>query len=267
MFRFVTLDTTSRDAMVDVMFRLRSQKFPSGEPVKARLKSSAAPSVSPSPINFVPTHTNFDPSLFAPMLTVNNQQQQSSGSGRKKRSKKGQSNKGKNNQQQQQQQNAKSQGNKANSGNQSKQNGKNDKATKKEEKRQEPPKMGEADFPSLPPMDENSNKKIEVEKVPDQRSDYGDDEFDKGHRASGFSDSSSTATTSTASTPNPSQPFVVGGYAAALRKAAAPQPLVVKKLVAATATRSSSSGSKSGAMNSTIQTNTKLKEHNAKKQQ
>ena len=40
--RFVTLKTTSRDEMVDIMFELRQKKFESGEPVMARLKSGVA---------------------------------------------------------------------------------------------------------------------------------------------------------------------------------------------------------------------------------
>jgi hypothetical protein len=264
--RFVTLDTTSRDTMVNVMFRVRTQKFPSGEPVMARLKSLAAPSVSPSPVNFVPTPTQFDPqqvmTMFAPSLMPLNQQNNnnagSANGSKKKRSNKGRSHKGKNHRQQNGNNN-KLQGNKINGGNQSKHVGNNDKAIKKEEKRQEPPKMGEEDFPPLPPSDENSNKKIEVEKVPDQRSDCDDDEFGnefgKGRNGAGFSDSSSTATTSTASTPNPSQLTIVGGYAAALRKAAPPQPVIKKILASASA--KTSSGNKNNVAKNSKQSNNK----------
>lgn len=91
----------------------------------------------------------------------------------------------------------------------------------------QPPAMDEQAFPSLPlPEDSFASgniNKVEVEKVPDQRSDIDDDELFEKTRGSVFSDSSSTATASTSSTPSPMQPNVVmGDYAAALMKAAPP---------------------------------------------
>ena len=104
------------------------------------------------------------------------------------------------------------------------------------DERPEPPELGEEDFPSLPVVEDdhllpcNTSScssigshcnRIEVEKVPDQRSDVDEDELFVKARTG--SDSSSTVTTSTSSTPSPAPSVtstVLGGYAAALLKAA-----------------------------------------------
>ncbi|KAG7368565.1 La domain containing protein [Nitzschia inconspicua] len=231
---FVTLDTSSRDTMVDVMFKLRSRKFSSGEAVKARLKSSTLTSLSPCP---VPVTTSLqqssDPKMFmyAPQLIPGSQDQQN---GSKKKQSKGRKIKGKNQQQQvvcvnKHNRHSKSSGREI----LNRQQGKHDAPSRSspstfppniEEKRQNPPKLGEEDFPLLPLSEETQTNKIEVEKVPDARSDADNEEFVK-NRMGGFSDSSSTATASTSSTPTPSQPnssVLMGGYAAAARKPAAP---------------------------------------------
>jgi hypothetical protein len=228
--------------MVDVMFKLRTKKFPTGESVKARLKSLAISSVSPSPVPVIPSHQPaVDPkmvmTMYAPQLLPGGQSQ--SNGNKKKQSSKSRKNKGKSTQQQSSGTNNgnKQNGhNKSNGGQSKRQQGKQDtlsqasasqSVTKAEEKEQLPPKLGEDDFPELLPADDTQTNKIEVEKVPDARSDADDDEFGK-NRSGGFSDSSSTATTSTSSTPSPSQPSVatvMGGYAAAARKPAVTAPV------------------------------------------
>lgn len=243
--RFVTLDTSSRDAMVDVMFKLRSKTFPSGEPVKSRLKSSAITNVSPSPFPIIPgSAPSFDPAqmmtMFAPELSAGNQNNSAVG---KKKQNKGRRSKRKGQHKQQQANHSNKQNGQASTNNCAAQGkrpeGKHQTPSqftlssakpKVEEKRQSPPKLGEDVFPQLPSAEEIQTNKIEVEKVPDARSDADDDEFEK-HRNGGFSDSSSTVTTSTSSTPSPSQPHfavVMGGYAAAARKPPAPVPVVKK---------------------------------------
>jgi hypothetical protein len=218
--------------MVDVMLKLQTKKFPSGESVKARLKSLVVSSVTPSPVPLpLAQQLHYDPEkvmkMYAPKL-----------SNQKKQSYKARKNKGKN---QQQSGNSNSstgkkhnhQGIKSNAGQTARHSGNQDamscSVTKVLEVVQVPPKLGEDDFPSLPPLGETQTNKIEVEKVPDSGSD--DDEFAKNRMGAGFSDSSSTATTSTSSTPSPSQPnfsTVMGGYAAALLKPAIPMQASTK---------------------------------------
>lgn len=90
---FVTLDSSSREEMVNVMMKLRTQKFPSGETVKARLKSSAAASTS-SPLSanaVIYTHPSVVSTMYAPQFNSNNSgnsggSSSSSSNGRKKRS-------------------------------------------------------------------------------------------------------------------------------------------------------------------------------------
>jgi hypothetical protein len=217
--------------MFDVMLKLQTKTFPSGEPVKARLKCSVVSSMEPSPAPLHPVHQlQYDPekvtTMYAPQL--NN---------RKKASFKARKNKVKN--QQQSGNNNNSTGSKQNphenNSNAEQTNrhiGKQDSffrtpfsVSKAGEESHVAPKLGEDDFPLLPPSEETQINKIEVEKVPDSRSE--EDEFAKNHMGAGFSDSSSTATTSTSSTPPPSQPrysTVMGGYAAALLKPAVPVP-------------------------------------------
>jgi len=64
---FVTLDTTSREDILDVMFQLRSKKL-HGDPVKARLKSSArqidSSSAPPLPILLSPSASMTQLSLY-----------------------------------------------------------------------------------------------------------------------------------------------------------------------------------------------------------
>jgi len=224
---FVTLDTTSKDIMFNVMMQLRTTKFPSGDSVKARLKSSS----SSSPLTA--TAVVFNPKLSTMYAPQFNSKNGGSNNSRKKRSNnKGRSNsssgvnatattKSKNNQQ--------SGGNTSKRRNSkdmtNKQTSPNDGArTRPKKAAQKAPAMGESNFPSLPPTSDGDSKPFQVEKVDDEmlRS------CEKERRSSGFSDSSSTATTSTESTPYGS---VAGGYAAALLRPAAPTPVAVKKAV------------------------------------
>lgn len=264
--------------MFNVMFTLRTMKFPSGEPVKARLKSSAAAaaaSLSPSPVavstlsafyNHEQVATMFVPTLL-PQSGTNQGSTTSTGGKKKRGSNKNRANGGSNrskNQGQQQQQPSSSHSGGINSNSNSnskfqKSNGHNQKRHgSKEGTRQtnspstspkttpntvsdvrpEPPAMNEEAFPSLPPSEDSFGagniNKIEVEKVPDQRSDMDEDELFEKARGNAFSDSSSTATASTSSTPSSMmQPTVImGGYAAALMRTAAPSvapPLKTQK--------------------------------------
>lgn len=227
---FVTLDTNSKDDMFNVMMKLRTLKFPSGDSVKARLKSSASASpLTPNAVVYNPKIST----MYAPQFNATN--------GGNTNSRKKRSNKGRNNNNQGVGANNKSRYNQQGASNTSKrrtnnkdttnrQPGTNEGAKPKPKKvAQKPPSMGESNFPSLPPTSDGNSKPFRVEKVPE------DDEIRRScekerHAASGFSDSSSTATTSTASTPteNPPSDVVGGGYAAALLRPAAPAPVAKK---------------------------------------
>lgn len=90
---FVTLDTSSRDEMVNVMMKLRTKKFPSGDSVKARLKSSVSGLATPSPLSanaVIYTHPKVS-TMYAPQFHNNNNNNtntngSSSSNSRKKRS-------------------------------------------------------------------------------------------------------------------------------------------------------------------------------------
>lgn len=220
---FVTLATDSKDDMFDVMMKLQTMKFASGDPVKARLKSSASASpLTPNAVVYNPEIST----IYAPQFNSSNG---GSNSSRKKRSNnKGRNNNGAN-------VNNKSKNNQQNGGIVSKRrNGKERSSSPNETPKsrskkviQKPPSMGESNFPSLPPTVDGNSKPFQVEKVPT------DDVMKERQSTSGFSDSSSTATSSTTSTPTESAPsgVVSGGYAAALLRPAAPAPVVTKKLV------------------------------------
>jgi len=80
---FVTLDTSSKDEMVNVMMKLRSKKFPSGDPVMARLKSLASASpLSANAAIYNPTVST----LYAPQFFNNDGATNGNRNGRKKRS-------------------------------------------------------------------------------------------------------------------------------------------------------------------------------------
>lgn len=228
--------------MIHVMFTLRTKKFaPSGESVKARLKSAVVMNTDVSPpVNY--GYTSADASL-APQLPPGgphphggNKKMEHAGK-RKKNNPNG-SSKGKNiNVPNKNAKGVKNSGSsnigastqRRNNNNGTRQSNKKAPASRQDGKEngskapaQSPPTLGEDHFPSLPTDDLVNNKnKIEVEKVPDHRPE-DDDEMEK---ARGGSDSASTATTtsSSSSSKNAStshhQPI---GYAAALLKAAPP---------------------------------------------
>lgn len=267
-YRFVTLDTSSKDDMFNVMMKLRTAKFPSGDSVKARVKSSASASpLTPNAVVYNPKIST----MYAPQFNSNTNNTGGSGNSRKKRSNnKGRSNNNNNNGGS----NNKSKNNQQNGGNSSKRrNNSNSKDTsnkatpsndapKNRPKKVtlKPPSMGESNFPSLPPTSDGNSKPFQVEKVP------MDDEMGcekKRHSASGFSDSSSTATTSTASTPTEAPPSgsVSGGYAAALLRPAAVTPETTKKVVAEKPRQQAPSPSKKAK--DTSKKDTKTKEEKA----
>jgi len=231
-YRFVTLDTTAKEEMVNVMLELRSKTFASGEPVKARLKSAVMLNADISPVTF-PLANGASP-LYAPL--VHGGTKKTSNSSRKKKN--STNNKSKNSNAQ----------NKVIKGGKEDQDGNGDssrsingnvrsiqkpKGKKSGSPRQEPgskqskgpkqaaPTLGEDHFPALPSDDIMNKNKVEVEKLPEESL-----EDNNAKEARRSSDSASTATTSSSSSSSKNtgsgQPSL-GGYAAALLK---PAPLV-----------------------------------------
>jgi len=237
---FVTLDTSSRDEMVSVMMNLRTKKFPSGDSVKARLKSSAS-AATHSPLSataVIYTHPKAS-TMYAPQFYNNDSgaTDDSSNNGgsfsRKKRSSnyKGRnsnrdSNNGGSSNNNNYDNKANNQQGVVNGGHQMKQRNSKDKSsslsqcssfsssnnisnikavTTVEKMLQSPPSMGEVHFPSLPPSTDDNSLPFQVEKVPTE------DEMmrggEKGRHSLGCLDSSSTATTtSTSSAPTDDTP-------------------------------------------------------------
>ena len=226
--RFVTLDTTSRDEMLEVMLALRQAKYPSGEAVKARLKSGVAmnrDAVS-APLAF-----------YSPALPANTVRPNHSRKNKKKKNGKSRSNgsNGKN-------VNAHNGNSTANKGknnalNRRRANGTKSKDSdktgsgktnrKKGSSVQTPAlNLGGEQFPPLPgEFSHSSANKVEVEKVPTH--------YELGRKqGAATSDASSTATTSTSSSKSPPlllEPTTAGGYAAALRKAPSTVPAPKQK--------------------------------------
>jgi hypothetical protein len=200
------------------MLELRKKKFESGEPVMARLKSGVV--------------VNRDAASSVAYYGGNQMMAQQTGSNRyttgRKNKKKKNSNKSRSNRSNStQSKNAKEKKNNGsrqnNSGKQKKGNGQEQQQKQESKSNQNrnasshrsPPRFGDEQFPALPSDDHlDISEKFEVEKVPEH------DEL--GKKNSGTSDSSSTATSSTSSSKSPQPHIVMGGYAAALLKAAAP---------------------------------------------
>ena len=243
--------------------KLRTAKFPSGDSVKARLKSSALVA-STSPLT--PNSVVFNPNLSTMYLPQfhnnsngpNGNVNATNGGNNNSRKKRSSSNKGRSS-------NSNSPGsstnaNKPKSSNQQsmtgtpkRRNGKDESPSSgrptlqgnagvkvtttsnngKKRVMNRPPSMGESNFPSLPPTTDGNSKPWQVEKVPTDDEMMQGCEKERNAASGGFSDSSSTATSSTASTPTEAPPsgFVTGGYAAALLKPAAliVAPMTAKK--------------------------------------
>ena len=217
--------------MVNVMFELRKMKYQSGEPVLARLKSGVVLSAVSQP---------FIPSMYPPSAMSSNGY--STGNRKNKKNKKNNSshngNGGKsrtngngNNQNKNGGGRGKNGGSTRSRNNSNKQQKKasgqerqNSPTSQKGAEPQTPPSFGEEHFPTLPTDDMNGNNKIEVEKVPDQveRRPEDDSSCDGLGKPKANSDSGSTATTT--SSENSSTKPNLGGYAAALKKAAPPAP-------------------------------------------
>lgn len=211
--------------MVDVMFELRTKKFESGEPVMARLKAGVAVNRD-SMSNFV--YFGNDMTTQQTTETTSNRQKNGNGRRNKKKKNNNRSRQGtRNNNANNQNKNTTSNKGKNNGGNNRRSNndGKQQKKSSEQQKREgksnnrkalseqsAPPNLGEEQFPSLPSEDP---LKIEVEKVPEP-GDYA--------KNPAYSDTSSTATTSTSSSKSPQPPMALGGYAAALLKAAKTKP-------------------------------------------
>lgn len=222
---FVTLDTESRDAMVNVMLELRKMKFTSGEPVKARLKFGAVMN-SDAPA-FVPGQQM----VYAPQSPSPNRYLNSNGSRKNKKKKNNlkprtnvtsnQNKNGKGNT------NTNSRSRRSNGGKQKRTNGQDQSKqnTSKDKGRSQQlpaPALGEDHFPALPSEDTLANStKIELEKVPEQRP---EDDFElEKNRAHSDSASTATTTSSSSSSKQTPQQQAIGGYAAALLRAAPPK--------------------------------------------
>mmetsp|Transcript_4943 Transcript_4943/g.14328 ORF Transcript_4943/g.14328 Transcript_4943/m.14328 type:complete len:545 (-) Transcript_4943:710-2344(-) len=265
---FVTLATTSKNDMFDVMMKLRTAEYPSGDSVKARLKSSALVASTSTPNSVV-----FDPNLsYSPHFRNNGSHSNTGGNSRKKRSS---NNKGRSSSSNS---SGASSSNKPKSNQQSitgatkRRNGKDEPSPSgrpyqgnaaikgaKKKVMTKPPSMGESNFPSLPFSTVGNSKSCQVEKVP------ADDEMmQKGRNSanSGCSDSSSTATTSTASTPTETPPttVVTGGYVAALLKPAVPAPVNPRNTVEKSSSQQLSSASEKGEEGSKREDSRKVKE-------
>mmetsp|Transcript_3930 Transcript_3930/g.8449 ORF Transcript_3930/g.8449 Transcript_3930/m.8449 type:complete len:608 (-) Transcript_3930:859-2682(-) len=258
---FVTLDTNSKDDIFNVMMKLRTAKFPSGDSVKARLKSSAlVASTSPLTPNSVVFNPNLS-TMYPPQFRSNSNGSNgnvnaSNGGNNNSRKKRSSSNKGRSSNSPGGSTNAnkpKSSNQQSMSGTSKRRNGKDESPSSgrptlhgnagvkvtttstnsKKKVMAKPPSMGESNFPSLPPTTDGSSKPWQVEKVPTDDEMMQGCEKERNAASGGFSDSSSTATSSTASTPTEAPPsgFVTGGYAAALLKPAAliVAPMTAKK--------------------------------------
>ncbi|CAJ1964700.1 unnamed protein product [Cylindrotheca closterium] len=209
---FVTLDTISRDEMLEVMLALRQAKYPSGELVKARVKSGVV----------MNRDALASPLAFYSSLPAQTDSVRSNNSRKNKKRKNGKSRNNITNNSQ----NAtiavtkgktstsgrrRGNGTKSNDS-EHKTNGKS--AGKKGSSMAFPLlSLGGGQFPPLPSeFSQSCSNKVEVEKVPTH--------YELGRKGSANSDSSSTATTSTSSSKSPPLETSMGGYAAALRKVA-----------------------------------------------
>ena len=209
----MTLDTSCRDEMLEVMLALRQAKYPSGESVKARVKSGVAMNrdALASPLAFyspLPTH--------AGSVRSNNSRKNKKRKNGKSRIDKTANSQNTNN--------ALSKGKNGTSGrrrgngtkSKESEHKTNGKSTGKKGSSMSFPllSLGRGQFPPLPSeFSQSSSNKVEVEKVPTH--------YELGRKGSANSDSSSTATTSTSSSKSPPLETSMGGYAAALRKTAA----------------------------------------------
>ena len=243
--------------MLQVMFELRTKKFASGDPVKARVKSgvvvsSDAPSIplsisnpsSSQVVDYQHMMNSTSPgSRFGNNSGVRKNKKKKNGSGSKN---KNSSNKAKNTNNSNNRRNGNGKNKKGSGHDRSRQSpkqkgsptsssnntttgtrSKDDAGRSDSDRRMEnsPPLLGEEQFPALSSddlVDANTNK-IEVETVPQDRP---EDDLEK---KSANSDGASTATTSTSS--STSKQHTLGGYAAALLKVA-PKPLASSENVA-----------------------------------
>jgi hypothetical protein len=212
--RFVTLNASSRDDMVNTMFELRKMKFPSGEPVLARLKSGVALSAVSTP---------FVPSMYPPQPVSPDRYNNGARKNKKKKNNNGVVKSRTNGSANNQNKNGKGKsGSPRSRNNAGKQQRKPNGQLRQNSPSQGalPPTLGEEHFPTLPTDDMNQNK-IEVEKVPDHTAE-DDSSYDDMGKPKAHSDSASTATTSSSSSSSKQFPQV-GGYAAALKKSAPPK--------------------------------------------
>lgn len=262
--RFVTLDTSSKDDMMSVMFALRAKKFASGERVQARLKSATvvltgsdagAASSMPAVPSLNPSHLL----LMNPYYNNSNNSNNNSG-GRKNKKKKNQSPKNKgnpinnnsnpNNNTSSNTNNsnkAKSNTNRRNNAGKQKKNNVPSASPEGSEAQQQhpstlepslrrtppttqktrlaPPALGEEQFPALPTeFDEPTSNKIELEKVPDDERLEDDCSYDELEKNRAMSDGASTATTSSSSSSSKPQTQPAIGGYAAALLKSAPKP-------------------------------------------
>mmetsp|Transcript_21304 Transcript_21304/g.52489 ORF Transcript_21304/g.52489 Transcript_21304/m.52489 type:complete len:277 (-) Transcript_21304:562-1392(-) len=198
--------------MLDVMLALRQTKYPSGESVKARVKSGVARNrdALTSPLAF-----------YSPLPTDASVRSNTSRKNKKRKNGKSRNNKSVNSQ------NGSSAVNKGKNNTSGRRRGNGTKSKESEHKTngkstgkkglslQSPLlNLGGEQFPPLPnEFSQSSLNKVEVEKVPTH--------YQIGRKGIATSDASSTATVSTSSSKSPHLETAMGGYAAALRKAPA----------------------------------------------
>lgn len=224
--RFVTLDTASRDDMMNVMLDLRKQTL-KGEPVKARLKAGATPTNSfvgaldPNAISFPAVHSP-PPSPSRSNKQKSKKQQNNKSSTRAPRTRRKNSNANK------QQQPPSS-------------------PSTPKKKQQEPKQVSAA--PPPPKLEEESHfpalatPSVAVDNIVDK---VGVDKVASTTKSSSTADGASTATTASSATSSTTTPVPppAGGYAAALLKAA-PKAETSTSSVAATKTTTATNGRES----------------------
>jgi hypothetical protein len=208
--------------MINVMLELRSKRFQSGEPVKARLKSAVVQYADVSPFQLANDASSM---RYAPQLHGGNKK-----SGSKKKKNVSSKSKNNNNAQSKVARGGKDQhasdSPHGNGNNVHKQKSKKSGSPRQDSRskhtkgsKQTPPTLGEDQFPALPSDDLMNKNKVEVEKLPEQ----GLEDDDREARRSSDSASTATTTSSSSSSKNTgSSQHAIGGYAAALLKPAPP---------------------------------------------
>lgn len=225
---FVTLDTISRDDMLYVMMRLRCQ-YLGDEPVKARLKSLVR-QVDPTHAPGLPILTPVSSYTQLSNLSYDSGHTKTSKRKQKKRNNKNSGNNNNN------RENGNNQGGKKTNSNQNNKGNREGNNNKVSEVQQQPkPDLSAASFPALTPESAAVRKMVEV---------CVDGGMDSAAPSATNSDSSSTTTTLSSSSSAGKQ--LLGGYAAALRRAKPASARVKVKSEVTSSITSNSEASKDG---------------------